>query len=59
MEKILKSNTPRIVNVSSRAHRNPYPGVINFDDIKCEKTFSTWRSYGTSKAANILFTNEL
>jgi len=33
----MKTENPRIVNVSSTAHKSPYKDGINFDDIKCEK----------------------
>lgn len=52
-------NTPhaRIVNVASEAHRI---GQLNFDDLMYQKnSYSQWRAYGTSKLANILFTQHL
>lgn len=54
---VLKSSAPsRIVSVSSGAHRF---GKINFDDLQSTKGYSSWRVYGQSKLANILFSNEL
>lgn len=47
----------RIVNVSSNAHKF---GNILFNDINWEKRkYSSWRSYGDSKLANLYFTYEL
>jgi len=57
--KLMSTNNPRIINVSSTAHTTPYKNGINFDDIKCEKSYSSMNSYGTSKLSNILFTKEL
>lgn len=53
----LKASAPaRIVNVSSRAHRD---GRINFDDLEGKRTYKGWRAYQQSKLANVLFTYEL
>ncbi|KAM1126789.1 hypothetical protein ACFX13_042718 [Malus domestica] len=49
----------RIVNVSSEAHRNPYPEGIRFDKINDQAGYSSFRAYGQSKLANILHANEL
>ena len=46
----------RIVSTSSDAHKS---GKLNFDDLQSEKSFSSFRAYGTSKLCNILFTREL
>jgi NAD(P)-dependent dehydrogenase (short-subunit alcohol dehydrogenase family) len=46
----------RIVSTSSDAHKS---GKLNFDDLQAEKSFSSFRAYGTSKLCNILFTREL
>lgn len=51
-----KGTKPRIVNVSSEAHRS---GPLNFDDLMAEKGYSAFLQYGRSKLANILFTREL
>lgn len=56
IDKIRKSPSGRIINVSSAAHK---AGKINFDDINLKKRFSSFRGYAQSKLANILFTNEL
>lgn len=53
----LKASAPaRIVNVSSRAHRDTR---INFGDPQGERRYSGWRAYSQSKLANLLFTYEL
>ena len=53
----IRSGVPaRIINVSSEAHR--YTGM-NFNDPEGKKKFSTFKAYGQSKLANILFTRYL
>ncbi|KAK9103660.1 hypothetical protein Sjap_020914 [Stephania japonica] len=49
----------RIVNVSSEAHRFPYPEGIRFDKINDETWYSSLRAYGQSKLANVLHAKEL
>jgi NAD(P)-dependent dehydrogenase (short-subunit alcohol dehydrogenase family) len=51
-----KSQAPRIVNVSSMAHKF---GKMNFDDLMGAQGYSAWGAYGQSKLANLLFTFEL
>lgn len=46
----------RIVTVASQAHRM---GRMNFEDLMGEKRYRSWRAYGQSKLANLLFTAEL
>jgi len=47
----------RVVSTSSGAH---WMGRLDLPDVaRCEKGWSTWRSYGDSKLANVLFTREL
>lgn len=46
----------RIVSTASDAHKS---GKLDFDDLQSEKSFSSFRVYGTSKLCNILFTREL
>ncbi|CAI2182776.1 12224_t:CDS:2 [Funneliformis geosporum] len=59
LSKIEASAPSRIVNVSSTAH-NFAPAVgIEFDKINQDAAQSTWQRYGTSKLANILFTESL
>jgi NAD(P)-dependent dehydrogenase (short-subunit alcohol dehydrogenase family) len=54
---LIRQSTPaRIVNVASDAHQG---GVIHFDDLQFQKSYSGWRAYQQSKLANILFTYEL
>ena len=56
LETLLASPGPRVVTVSSGAHRI---GKINFDDLNWERGYSRWPAYGRSKLANLLFTQEL
>lgn len=54
---VLKTSQPsRIINVASTAHLY---GHLNLDDINSEKFYNAHLTYGGSKLANILFTNEL
>ncbi|MFX1409708.1 MAG: SDR family oxidoreductase [Promethearchaeota archaeon] len=54
---ILKKSAPsRIINVSSGIHKN---GNINFDDLQAENKYRSYKAYGQSKLALILFTYEL
>ncbi|HXN31052.1 MAG TPA: SDR family oxidoreductase [Polyangiaceae bacterium] len=55
---LLKASAPaRIVNVSSHAHSH---AKINWEDLQFAKhRYSSWRAYGQSKLANVLFTYEL
>ena len=51
------SAAPRVVNVSSTAHRM---GSIHPDDLHyARRSYSAWPAYGASKLANLLFTTEL
>lgn len=54
----LLSATPgsRVVNVSSMAYLR---GVIDFENLRSEKSYDPMREYAQSKLANILFTMEL
>jgi NAD(P)-dependent dehydrogenase (short-subunit alcohol dehydrogenase family) len=51
-----KSRSPRVVQVSSLAHRF---GRIRFDDIHGERRYSPWQAYAQSKLAALLFAREL
>jgi len=53
MDKILKSQAPRIVVVSSAGHRF---GFVRFADVGFSdgEFYDRWRAYGQSKTANIL-----
>ncbi len=54
---LIKASAPaRIINVTSEAHRG---SIIRFDDLQGEKKYSSFRAYGQSKLANVLFTYEL
>lgn len=48
--------TSRVVTVSSQAHRF---GRMDFDDLMGERRYNSWRAYGQSKLANLLFTSQL
>ena len=53
---LLQAAAPRVVTVSSLAHRN---GQIDFDDLQSEKHYVPWTAYNESKLANLLFAREL
>ncbi|CAG8555147.1 6151_t:CDS:2 [Funneliformis caledonium] len=59
LAKIEASAPSRIVNVSSKAHEMAPATGIEFEKINQEGAHSTWKRYGTSKLANILFTKSL
>lgn len=48
---LITSAPSRIINVSSEAHR-----FIDFEDIMSEKKYNQYKTYGKTKAANIMFT---
>ena len=50
------ANAPRVVNVSSVAHRG---GKIDFGNLQGERQYRSFRAYQQSKLANLLFTFEL
>jgi NAD(P)-dependent dehydrogenase (short-subunit alcohol dehydrogenase family) len=53
----LKASAPaRVVNVSSDAHQG---AQMHFADPQGEHRYGSWRAYGQSKLANLLFTYEL
>jgi retinol dehydrogenase-14 len=56
LDKLVASAPARIVNVASAAGLRAY---IDFDDLMGERGYSSWRAYGQSKLANIMFTYEL
>ena len=56
IDKIRKSPSGRIINVSSAAH---FAGKIHFDDINLSRNYTNFRAYSQAKLANILFTNAL
>jgi NAD(P)-dependent dehydrogenase (short-subunit alcohol dehydrogenase family) len=51
-----KAQAPRVVNVSSLAHRG---GKIDFANLQAERKYNSWPAYQQSKLANLLFTFEL
>jgi NAD(P)-dependent dehydrogenase (short-subunit alcohol dehydrogenase family) len=51
-----RSDAPRVVNVSSVAHRN---GAMRFEDLQGERRYDPWAAYSQSKLANLLFALEL
>lgn len=52
---LIKSSSPsRIINVASEAHSE-----IDFNDLMSENKYNQFKAYGSSKAANIMFTYEL
>ena len=57
LEKIKASAPARIINVSSRLHRQTRS--YGFEDFQFEHTFSTLGAYGRTKLYNLLFTFEL
>jgi len=55
----LKASAPsRIVVVASEAHKFALDG-LKFDDLQCEGHYFSYRVYGRSKLANILFARAL
>lgn len=54
--RLIASAPARIVNVSSSAQ---FSGKMHFDDLQFEKRYFSFRAYGQSKLANMLFTYEL
>jgi NAD(P)-dependent dehydrogenase (short-subunit alcohol dehydrogenase family) len=58
LPRLLESKPARVVNVASTAHNQARRG-IPFDDLQSTRHYSYVRSYGFTKLANILFTNEL
>lgn len=56
IEKIKKSDSGRIINVSSAGH---WIGDIDFDNLNSEKGYNSFKVYCNSKLANIVFTREL
>ncbi len=58
LPRIVSSAPARIVNVASEAHRFAKQG-LDWNDLHNEQNYKTFRVYGESKLANILFTREL
>jgi WW domain-containing oxidoreductase len=53
------SPTARIVVVSSDMHRRAPAAGIDFDNLRGERSYSSWEAYGRSKFANVLFAKQL
>lgn len=53
------ANDARIINVASEAHKFASKGLDFTYMWKAEDKYGAWRSYGQSKLANIMFTQEL
>jgi NAD(P)-dependent dehydrogenase (short-subunit alcohol dehydrogenase family) len=51
-----RGNQPRIVNLSSLAHRS---GRIDFDDLQGAKSYNPFKAYSQSKLAMLIFALEL
>jgi NAD(P)-dependent dehydrogenase (short-subunit alcohol dehydrogenase family) len=56
MPMLRQSSAPRVVSVSSLAHRT---GSIDFSDLQGERIYSPWKAYGQSKLACLMFGLEL
>jgi retinol dehydrogenase-12 len=56
LDRLQAGSAPRVVNVSSNAHK---PAKIDFADLQMEKGWSAFGSYCVSKLENLLFTYEL
>jgi NAD(P)-dependent dehydrogenase (short-subunit alcohol dehydrogenase family) len=56
MPLLRRSSGPRVVSVSSLAHRT---GSIDFDDLQGTRLYSPWKAYGQSKLACLMFALEL
>jgi NAD(P)-dependent dehydrogenase (short-subunit alcohol dehydrogenase family) len=47
---------PRVVTIASIAHKR---GHLNFDDLQCERSYSSLKAYAQSKLADLMFAFEL
>ncbi len=56
LPRLLASAPARIVNTASEVHRGAH---LDFADLQSEKGYRSYRVYGKSKLANVLFTREL
>lgn len=52
-KELLKSDDPRVISLSSEAHKM---GKFDIENLNGEKKFSGWGQYGATKLMNILFT---
>jgi len=55
----LLADDGRVVILSSGAHVGAPKCGIDFDDLAAERKYTSWRAYGQSKLANLLFAKEL
>jgi NAD(P)-dependent dehydrogenase (short-subunit alcohol dehydrogenase family) len=55
----LSRDGAKVINVSSSAANIPALTGLDTENLNGERSYSAWSSYGLSKLANILFTNEL
>jgi NAD(P)-dependent dehydrogenase (short-subunit alcohol dehydrogenase family) len=56
MPLLRRASGPRVVNVSSLAHRT---GFIDFNDLQGARVYLPWKAYGQSKLAALMFALEL
>ena len=49
----------KVINVSSSASNIPGPKGLDMDNLNSENSYTAWGTYGNTKLANVLFTNEL
>jgi retinol dehydrogenase-12 len=56
LDRLRAGKAPRVVNVSSNAHK---PAKVDFSDLQLEKKWSAFGAYCVSKLENLLFTFEL
>lgn len=56
MPKIMAAPAPRVVTISSIAHRS---GRIHFDDLQLKTGYTPWKAYCQSKLATLMYSLEL
>ncbi len=56
LDRLREAVTPRVVTVSSLAHRI---GNLDFENLDAKRGYQRWRFYGQSKLANLMFALEL
>lgn len=56
MPLLKKGTEPRIINVSSEAHRQ---GAPNFDDLQMKQAYQSFKAYANAKLFNIYFSQSL
>jgi len=57
-DQLVAGTSARVVNVASDAHKSARRG-LDFDDLQSARRYRSFRVYGKTKLANILFTREL